>query len=200
MVEGEKQELGNKQGLPANPRPRRCSPVPFYHTLCCQQRKPSRRSDSTQQLFISSQKSAFHSLSGNILLTTTANEPNKPIPSINDALPTNSLSLATTNRVRHGPSTATQLTTTSQSLIIRQNPPLTAPISPLTPHPYSHTAWPRTGSGCGYLPLQSPAVTLSPPPRKESSSESSTSCRTPRQTPPVSHTAPASWSTISTVT
>lgn len=156
MVEGEKQELGNKQGLPANPRPRRCSPVPFYHTLCCQQRKPSRRSDSTQQLFISSQKSAFHSLSGNILLTTTANEPNKPIPSINDALPTNSLSLATTNRVHHGPSTATQLTTTSQvphhpSKPTAYSPNLTPHPSPLRPHCLAQD-WLR-------LWLPSPAVT-----------------------------------------
>jgi len=72
----------------------------------------------------------------------------------------------------------------------------TASISHLIPLLSVPTAWHETGSGCGYPPLRSPVVTLSPPLGRKSWSESSMSCQMLGRIPPASRIVLASWSTM----
>ena len=80
--------------------------------------------DSTRQRIISSQKSAFQLLSGNISLISTADA---PVASTVDALPS-----LTTNRVRHG-----------HSIVVQPPPASLNPPRPSKPSAYSPNLSPR---------------------------------------------------------
>ena len=91
--------------------------------------------DPTHRLIVSSQQSAYHLLSGNILLTSITSTPSEPNPFPNDplAIPIHNLSLVT-NRVRQRPPAASlPLSATTHGA---PRPPKPSAYSPhLSPHP-----------------------------------------------------------------
>ena len=154
---------------------------------------------STHQLLISSQKSAYQLLFGNLSLTSTSNPPASLAPSSQGApRPLVSELSATTSRVRHDiPLVSSPCPLLLSSPHVSPNPLPTAQTCHLNPPLCVRTAWLETGFACGGLPRWSSVIIL--PLRSTALAGFSTSWLVLGLIPLKSRTVPASWFIMSSV-